>query len=347
MGSGDDGANGQVAPPVVKEPYGIRYFVRCVFFIKFCRKLFLVESIFLHYTKSKEFFCFGKDRRMETRKFKDLTIRDAFMFAAVMSDPEICRRVLELTLGIPISEVHIQTEKTMAYHSEYHGVRLDVYAADADRTRFNVEMQVTLQRFLPKRSRYYHDQIDMDALLAGDSYENLPDTYVIFICDFDPFGDGLYRYSTGMVCEETGKSVSDGVKTVYLNAHGRNREDIPEELLQFLDYVKNIGRTEEISTTDPFVRHLQDSIDKIKQNRGMEERYMLLEEMMRNEKQKGIQEGSQKMLVQCIIESLESKFAIPVELRENIISETESDKLNAWFQLSLKASSLKEFEQNM
>ena len=347
MGSGDDGANGQVAPPVVKEPYGIRYFVRCVFFIKFCRKLFLVESIFLHYTKSKEFFCFGKDRRMETRKFKDLTIRDAFMFAAVMSDPEICRRVLELALGIPISEVHIQTEKTMAYHSEYHGVRLDVYAADADRTRFNVEMQVTLQRFLPKRSRYYHDQIDMDALLAGDSYENLPDTYVIFICDFDPFGDGLYRYSTGMVCEETGKSVSDGVKTVYLNAHGRNRDGIPEELLQFLDYVKNTGRTEGISTTDPFVRHLQDSIDKIKQNRGMEERYMLLEEMMRNEKQKGIQEGSQKMLVQCIIESLESKFAIPVELRENIISETESDKLNAWFQLSLKASSLKEFEQNM
>ena len=65
---------------------------------------------------------------METKKFKDLTIRDAFMFAAVMSDPEICRKVLELALGIPISEVHIQTEKTMAYHSEYHGVRLDVYA---------------------------------------------------------------------------------------------------------------------------------------------------------------------------------------------------------------------------
>ena len=53
------------------------------------------------------------------------------MFDAVMSDPEICRKVLELALGIPISEVHIQTEKTMAYHSEYHGVRLDVYAEDA------------------------------------------------------------------------------------------------------------------------------------------------------------------------------------------------------------------------
>lgn len=34
----------------------------------------------------------------------------------------------------------------MAYHFEYHGVRLDVYADDAEKRRFNVEMQVTLQR---------------------------------------------------------------------------------------------------------------------------------------------------------------------------------------------------------
>ena len=280
---------------------------------------------------------------MITRKFKELTIRDAFMFAAVMSDPEICCRVLELALGIPISEVHIQTEKTMAYHSEYHGVRLDVYAADADRTRFKVEMQVTLQKFLPKRSRYYHDQIDMDALLTGDSYESLPDTYVIFICDFDPFGEGLYRYSTGTVCEETGKSIGDGVKTVYLNAHGKNRDGIPEELMQFLDYVKNTGRKETISTVDPFVRHLQNTIDTIKQDRSMEERYMLLEEMMRKEKQ----EGRQEMAVQFLIDSLESKFSVPDSLTKKIMSEMDISKLQSWFLLSLKVSSLEEFERNM
>ena len=284
---------------------------------------------------------------MSARKFKDLTIRDAFMFAAVMSDPEICRRVIELALGIPISEVHIQTEKTMAYHSEYHGVRLDVYAADADRTRFNVEMQVTLQKFLPKRSRYYHDQIDMDALLAGDSYESLPDTYVIFICDFDPFGDGLYRYSTRTFCEETSKPVNDGIETVYLNAHGKNRDSIPDELLQFLDYVKDTGRTENVFATDPFVRHLQNTIDAIKQNRSMEERYMLLEEMMRNEKQEGIQQGSQQMLVQCLVDFLEAKFSVSDTMVKKIESETDICKLQAWFQLSLKVSSIEEFEKNM
>lgn len=274
---------------------------------------------------------------METKKFKDLTIRDAFMFAAVMSDSEICRKVLEMSLGIPISEVHIQTEKTMAYHSEYHGVRLDVYADDAEKRRFNVEMQVTLQKFLPKRSRYYHDQIDMDALLAGDSYENLPDTYVIFICDFDPFGDGLYRYSTGTYCRETGNLVNDGVETIYLNAHGKNRTDIPEELLQFLDYVKNTGRKEVVSTIDPFVRHLQDTIDKIKLNRGMEERYMLLEEMMRNERKEGNTEGKQEFL----LTALESKFSVPSELKKKSCPKRILRNLNCGFSFHLKCRLLK------
>ena len=65
---------------------------------------------------------------MKDTNFSDLTIKNAFMFSAVMTDEEICRKVIELALGIPIAEVHVHTEKTMAYHPEYHGIRLDVYA---------------------------------------------------------------------------------------------------------------------------------------------------------------------------------------------------------------------------
>lgn len=278
-----------------------------------------------------------------TKRLKELTIKDNFMFGAVMMDEDNCKGLLERVLEIQIDRVDVSKEKSIVYHPEYKGVRLDVYAKDEKQTRYNVEMQVERKPALGKRSRYYQSQMDMEMLLTGEDYTELPNTYVIFICDFDPFGDGLYRYSTGMVCEETGKSVSDGVKTVYLNAHGRNKDGIPEELLQFLDYVKNTGRTEGISTTDSFVRYLQDSIDKIKQNRGMEERYMLLEEMMRNEKREGNTEGKQEFL----LTALESKFSVPSELKEKIMSETDIEKLNLWFQLSLKVSSLEEFEQNM
>lgn len=61
------------------------------------------------------------------KKLQDLTIKDAFMFAAVMSDAEQCRHLLELVLEMKILEVHVVAEKTISYHPEYHGVRLDVY----------------------------------------------------------------------------------------------------------------------------------------------------------------------------------------------------------------------------
>ena len=37
----------------------------------------------------------------------------------------------------------------------------------------------------------------MDALLSGESYDELPDTYVIFICDFAWMPDQLYRRTQG------------------------------------------------------------------------------------------------------------------------------------------------------
>ena len=121
------------------------------------------------------------------RTLQDLTIKDPFMFAAVMSDENQCKSLLSLVLEMEILHVTVVTEKTLAYHPEYHGVRLDVFAVeDGTRRRFNVELQVKDNKNLPRRSRYYHAQLDMDALVTGIDYNELPDTYVIFICDYDP-----------------------------------------------------------------------------------------------------------------------------------------------------------------
>ena len=121
---------------------------------------------------------------MSTNIDNIITIKDAFMFAAVMSDAEQCKLLLALILEMDILEVDVVAEKSLSYHPEYHGVRLDVLAEERGmHRRFNVEMQVKTETALSKRSRYYHAQMDMDALLTGESYDRLPDTYVIFICD--------------------------------------------------------------------------------------------------------------------------------------------------------------------
>ncbi len=126
---------------------------------------------------------------------KNLTIKNNFMFAAVMSDEENCKGFLERVLPIKIDHVEISTEKSIVYHPEYKGVRLDVYAKDENNTRYNVEMQVLKQPALGRRCRYYQSHMDMDILVKGCNYAELPDSYVIFLCDFDPFGAGKYRYT--------------------------------------------------------------------------------------------------------------------------------------------------------
>ena len=125
------------------------------------------------------------------------------------------------------------------YHPEYKGVRLDVYAKDTKQTRYNVEMQVKKKSALGKRSRYYQSQMDMEMLLAGEEYTELPNTYVIFICDFDPFGEEKYRYTFQVSCKESSKvDLEDGRKIVFLSTYGKNESEVPKELVTFLKYVK-------------------------------------------------------------------------------------------------------------
>lgn len=81
----------------------------------------------------------------ETRKRKtlqQLTFKDNFMFATVMLDEENAKGVLERALDMKIDRVEVSGEKSIVYHPEYKGIRLDVYIKDSNDTHFNVEMQV-------------------------------------------------------------------------------------------------------------------------------------------------------------------------------------------------------------
>ncbi|MEI3183796.1 MAG: hypothetical protein V8S98_11015 [Lachnospiraceae bacterium] len=66
----------------------------------------------------------------QSRRFQDLTIGDNYMFGAVMMENDNCRQLLERVLEMPISRVEVIKEKSMIYHPECKGARLDVYAKD-------------------------------------------------------------------------------------------------------------------------------------------------------------------------------------------------------------------------
>ena len=227
------------------------------------------------------------------RTLQQLTIKDNFMFTTVMTDEANCLGFLERALDMQIDHVVVDKEKSLIYHPDYHGIRLDVYAKGNSKA-FNIEMQIQPKHNLPRRTRYYHDQIDMSELQPSEGYEALPEAYVIFVCDFDPFGDKKYRYTFEEICKETNRPLQNGRHTIFLSTKGMNRSEVPEELVELLNY---IGAGESVSSenySDPYVRQLQKSVNDTKKSRKMEERFMMIEELMQEEYQAGKAEGREE-----------------------------------------------------
>ena len=175
---------------------------------------------------------------MSKKTLEELVFHDDFMFAAVMMDAENCRCFLERVLEIQIERVEISAEHGFFFNPECKSIRMDVFAKDENRTHYDIEMQLVKKDSLEKRSRYYHSQMDVEMLEKGKGYSELPDAYVIFVCNFDPLGEKKCRYTIRKYCEETGKTFTDGVCTVFLNTKGENRDEVPKELAALLDFVK-------------------------------------------------------------------------------------------------------------
>ena len=182
----------------------------------------------------------GKGGMAMVKTYEELELKDDFMFSVIMRDPRYVKPFLETILRIKIAKIEYpEVQKNIDIAAGAKGIRLDVYVEDEKHTVFNLEMQTTTARNLPKRMRYYQGMIDLNILEKGDDYNHLKKSYVIFICTFDPFDEGLYRYTFEERCLETVKPLGDETRKIFLNNKGTNDAEVPKELVHFLKYMEN------------------------------------------------------------------------------------------------------------
>lgn len=235
---------------------------------------------------------------MANKSYEDLNLNNAFLFGAALQDPETCQIVLEIILGHSIPKVTVSVEHTLMFSSDLRSVRLDVYASNETKVGYNLEMQNSHKRSLPKRSRFYQAEMDVFALKQGEDFELLQPSYVIFICTFDPFDKKRYQYTFENRCLEEDFPLGDGTRKIFLNTKGENENEVPKLLVDFLHYVEN--------TTDGYVENLNDDrmnklhhkIKTLKKSREWRARYMKMEELLRESKEMGLQQGHQQGLQQ-------------------------------------------------
>ena len=158
------------------------------------------------------------EKLIKPKPFEKLTCSDNFMFAKVMEEPELCKSVLEILLGIKIGKLsYPEPEKTIQTAPDARGIRLDVHTADG-KHEFDIEMQTTLYKDLRKRSRYYQSLMDVDYLLKGNTYSKLKENIVIFICLDDLFKKGLPVYTFENTCRENNSvKLEDRTLKVFYN----------------------------------------------------------------------------------------------------------------------------------
>ena len=225
--------------------------------------------------------------------WEELGISNDFLFGKIMQDPELCKELLQRILpDLEIDHVEYpELQKGINLDVDAKSVRLDVYIRDGKGTVYDIEMQVTNTKELPKRTRYYQSMIDLQMIDKGESYKLLKPSYIIFICPFDLFGKGRHIYTFENLCkEDTSIPLGDDSVKIFLNADGK-LDDVSGELKAFLDYVA--GKHSE----DSFVKKLEEAVKAAKKNREWRHEYMTL--LMRDQEniEKGMEQGIEKGII--------------------------------------------------
>ena len=117
--------------------------------------------------------------------------------------------------------------------------------------------------------------LDAKILPSGaKDYNQLKNSYVIFICQFDPFGMDKCFYSFEERClEELSFPLGDGTKKIFLNTGGANREEITDDLREFLDYIK-APNTMKLQSEK--VKMVDERVNKVKTDAEVRSKYMTL-----------------------------------------------------------------------
>ena len=164
---------------------------------------------------------------------------------------------------------------------------------DDEGTVYNVEMERGKKRrvVLPKRARYYQENIDLDIISAGEDYKELKKSFVIFICTFDPFGEGRHIYTFENRCKENpALALGDETTKIFLNTKG-TVPDVDEDMQEFLSYVENTTDAFAKQALSPLIQEIHRRDKEVKESKEMEVEYMTLLQRDRENIELGREEG--------------------------------------------------------
>ena len=249
---------------------------------------------------------------MQRRKLEELNLLDDFLFNAMLAYPDtgeaFIRKLLETLFDRKFPHLKIRAQESFAgVNTDFRGARLDVYIEEDGSAQINGDEIPTVYdvepdhnhknaeiKAFPKRARFYHAMIDRRSLKAGEHFGKMKKVYVIFICDYDPFGYDRVLYTIKNRClEEPTMPYEDDAETWVLYTRGK-KGNISESLRQLLSYMENTNQNNAINED---LRDIQQMVDQVKRDGEVSLRYMKWfehDQMMYEQGRKEEQENTER-----------------------------------------------------
>lgn len=161
-------------------------------------------------------------------------LMDDTFFSVVMEHNDAAEYLLTHLLGKKVRIIENKTQYSIR-NIENHSIVLDALIEDEEHNIYDVEVQIGDKKNHERRIRYYRTAIDWSYLEKGKNYSELPELYMIFISDFDPFQMSKVHYEIAQYIEGTDRKYDSGVHIHYFNTKV-NDGTFVAEILQYMKH---------------------------------------------------------------------------------------------------------------
>ena len=195
--------------------------------VRFCGILYVTNDSFKCYikvgepmgeNKTPQELDFERKHEEYLHRIQNLRLIDDNFMTKVFEDKECSEFLLQVILDrddLTIREVHSQYGLN---NIQGRSARLDILAVDEQNKAYNIEIQRNDRGAEVRRARYNSGLMDANITEPGDRYDQLYETYVIFITENDILKAGLPIYHIERTIQETGMPFGDGTHIIYVNS---------------------------------------------------------------------------------------------------------------------------------
>ena len=238
---------------------------------------------------------------------------DDFLTKCFEGNTECIELVLRIVLDMP--DLNVLDVRTQVFVENLlnRSVRLDVLATDSAGRKFNIEIQRADKGAGRKRARYNSSMMDANLLKKGEDFDNLPETYVVFITENDVMGRGKPLYQIERCILETGERFEDGTHILYVNGAYRDESPIGKLMHDF-------------SCTNPSDMYYDVLADRVKFFKESKEGIAVMCKAMEDMRNQTLKEGMMEVALRML---KAGKYALEEIAAISGLSLDEVKKLNA------------------